>query len=63
MIILILTLIFGLAVLIFTAISLKKAKEKKTNGKIVTILKLVVLVETLVYLGLFVFVFIKTLMM
>ena len=63
MIILILALIFGIAVFIFTLRSYNKGKEAGTDSKLVKILKLAVLLITLVYIVLFVFVFLKTLFM
>lgn len=62
MIILILTLLFGAAVLAFSLYSLKKAK-KNADGRLVTILRLVVIFEALVYLLIFVYVFFKTILM
>lgn len=63
MVILILTLIFGLAVLIFSLYSLKRAKRKGGSSKAVTVLKFIVIFETLVYLAVFTYVFIRTLLM
>lgn len=62
MIILILTLLFGAAVLAFSLYSLKKAK-KNADGRLVTILRLIVIFEALVYLLIFVYVFFKTILM
>ena len=63
MIILILALIFGVAVFIFTLNSFNKAKKKDGGSKLVTVLRLLVLFEALVYIAVFVFVFMKTLIM
>ena len=63
MIILILALLFGAAVLYFTAKSLKSAKANGSPSKIIYILKAAVLVETIIYLILFVLVFLRTLIM
>ena len=62
MIILILTLLFGAAVLAFSLYSLKKAK-KAADSKLITILRLVVIFEALIYLLVFGYVFFKTILM
>lgn len=62
MFILILALLFGAAVLAFSLYSFKKAK-KSNNSRLVSVLRLVVMFETLVYLLIFVYVFLKTLIM
>lgn len=62
MIILILALLFGAAVLAFSLYSFKKAK-KNSNSRLVSVLRLVVMFEALVYLLIFVYVFFKTLIM
>lgn len=63
MIILILTLLFGAAVLAFSLKSLNKAKKNDSSDKVVTILKLVVIFEALVYLLIFGYVFLRTIFM
>lgn len=63
MIILILALIFGLAVLLFSIYSFKKAKRNGSSGKVLTVLKLLVMFEALVYTVIFAYVFVKTLLM
>ena len=63
MFILILALLFGAAVLVYTKKSLDKAQAANSDSKLVRILKLVVLGEVLLYLLLFIFVFLKTLFM
>ncbi|MDO4746071.1 MAG: hypothetical protein Q4B18_05925 [Bacillota bacterium] len=63
MIILILALIFGVAVFIFTLTRFNKAKAQGNDSKVVKALRLLVLFEALVYIAIFVFVFIKTLFM
>lgn len=63
MFILILALIFGAAVLYFTIRSFNRAKESGGDSKLVSILRLVVLGEALIYVVLFAFVFIKTIFM
>ena len=63
MIILILALIFGLAVLVFSIHSLKRAKGKDGSSKIVTTLKLIVIFEALVYIAVFAYVFMRTMIM
>lgn len=62
MIILILTLLFGATVLAFSLYSLKKAK-KNADNKMITVLRLVVIFEALVYLLIFAYVFFKTILM
>ena len=62
MIILILTLLFGTAVLAFSLYSLKKVK-KNADSKMITVLRLVVIFEALVYLLIFAYVFFKTILM
>lgn len=62
MIILILTLLFGAAVLAFSLYSLKKVK-KNADSKMITVLRLVVIFEALVYLLIFAYVFFKTILM
>lgn len=63
MFILILALLFGAAVLVYTLKSLNRAKEANGDAKIVKVLKMIVLAEALIYCLLFVFVFLKTLFM
>lgn len=63
MIILILALIFGLAVLAFSAAGLVKSKRSGAQGKVITILRALVGVEAIVYIALFIFVLIKTIAM
>lgn len=63
MFILILALVFGAAVLYFTIRSYNIAKENGSDSRLITVLKLVVLAESLVYVVLFAFVFLKTLFM
>lgn len=63
MIILILALIFGAAVLVFTIRSFNKAKVAGTDTKLITILKLILMFEALLYVVIFAFVFFKTLVM
>ncbi len=63
MFILILALIFGAAVLYFTIRSYNKAKENGGSSKLITILRFVVMAESLLYVVLFAFVFLKTLFM
>lgn len=63
MIILILALIFGLAVLAFSVAGLVRAKRSGSQNKVVTILRVLVAVEAIVYIALFIFVFVRTLIM
>lgn len=63
MFILILTLIFGAAVLLFTLRSYNNAKANGGDSKLVSILRLAVLFVTLLYMVVFAFVFLKTLFM
>lgn len=63
MIILILALIFGVAVLAFSIAGLAKAKRNGSQGKVLTILRALVAIEAIVYIALFIFVFVKTLVM
>ena len=63
MFILILALIFGAAVLYFTIRSYNRAKGSGGDSKLINILKLVVLAESILYVVLFAFVFLKTLFM
>ncbi len=63
MFILILTLLFGAAVLWFTLRSYNKAKINGGDSKLVSILRLVVMFEALLYMVIFIFVFLKTLFM
>lgn len=63
MFILILALVFGAAVLYFTIRSYNTAKENGSDSRLITVLKLVVLAESLIYVVLFAFVFLKTLFM
>lgn len=63
MFILILTLIFGAAVLWFTLRSYNNAKANGGSNKLVSILRLVVLFEAVLYMVVFLFVFLKTLFM
>jgi len=63
MFILILALIFGAAVLYFTIRSYNNAKERGGDSKLITILRLVLLAEALIYVVIFAFVFLKTLFM
>ena len=63
MFILILALLFGAAVLVYTKKSLENAKKENSDSKAVRILKLVVFGEALLYTVLFIFVFLKTLFM
>jgi len=63
MFILILALLFGIAVIAFTVAHLKKIKKNGGSSKLINILKLVVFGEAVIYTLLFVFVFIKTLIM
>ena len=62
MIILILTLLFGAAVLAFSLYSLKKV-NKNADSKMITVLRLVVIFEAIVYLLIFGYVFFKTILM
>ena len=63
MFILILALVFGAAVLYFSIRSYNNAKESGRDSKFISILRLVVMAEALIYVVLFAFVFIKTLFM
>lgn len=63
MFILILALIFGAAVLYLTINSYNRAKESGSDSKLIKILKLVVIAESLIYVVLFAFVLMKTLFM
>lgn len=60
--ILILALLFGVAVMVFLIVSMARNK-KAGNSKLVTVLKIIIAVETIIYLAVFVIVFIKTMAM
>ncbi len=63
MIILLLALLFGIVVGIFTIASLKKAKDRNDKRKLLRILKFAVLAESLVFVVLFIIVIVKTMFM
>lgn len=63
MVLLILVLIFGLAVFIFSIYSFKRAKRNGSSSKVLKVLKLIVIFEALVYMAIFAYVFIRTLQM
>lgn len=63
MIILVLALIFGAAVAIFLISSIVWAKRRGKSSKLLLVLKLVVLIETIAFLVLFVVVLLKTMAM
>lgn len=63
MILLILALIFGLAVLIFLVASIGWARRKGKRSKLITTLKIIVLIETVAFLALFVVVLMRTMAM
>ena len=60
MILLFLALIFGIAVLAFTVISIVRNK-KKGNSKLLNILRVIVGIEAIVFIIIFIIVLIKTL--
>ena len=60
MILLFLALIFGIAVLAFSVISIVRNK-KKGNSKLLNILRVIVGIEAIVFIILFIIVLIKTL--
>ena len=60
MILLVLALIFGIAVLAFSVISIVRNK-KKGNSKLLNILRVVVGIEAIVFIIIFIIVLIKTL--
>ena len=60
MILLFLALIFGIAVLAFSAISIVRNK-KKGNSKLLNILRVIVGIEAIVFIIIFIIVLIKTL--
>ena len=60
MILLFLALIFGIAVLAFSVISIVRNK-KKGNSKLLNILRVIVCIEAIVFIIIFIIVLIKTL--
>lgn len=60
MILLFLALIFGIAVLAFSVISIVRSK-KKGNSKLLNILRVIVGIEAIVFIIIFIIVLIKTL--
>lgn len=63
MIILILALIFGLAVMIFLVASMGWARRKGKKSKLLLILKIIVLIETIAFIAVFVMVLLRTMAM
>lgn len=63
MTILIAALIFGLAVIILTAMSIIRTRSNENSSKILTVLKLLILIEALVFVGVFIFVILRTMAM